>query len=90
MVPQGSIFITLLFSLYINDLVTFIHIYFNPEGYNIINNVLLMYASYGFVLTFEKPEVRRPVSATFNQKDVADAKDVPWNQCLDHLGETQI
>ena len=55
----------------------------------VIDNVLLMYVSYGLVLTFGKPEVLRPVSATFNQKDVADAKDVPWNQCLDHLGETQ-
>ena len=53
----------------------------------IIDNVLLTYVSYGLVLTSGKPEVFRAVSATFIEKEVADAKDVLWTQCLDHLGE---
>ena len=53
----------------------------------IIDNVLLTYVSYGLVLTSGKPEVLRAVSATFSEKEVADAKDVLWTQCLDHLGE---
>ena len=56
----------------------------------IIDNVLLTYVSYGLVLTSGKPEVLRAVSATFSEKEVADAKDVLWTQCLDHLGENPI
>ena len=46
----------------------------------IIDNVLLIYVSYGLVLTSRKPEVLRAVSATFSEKEVADAKDVLWTQ----------
>ena len=56
----------------------------------ILDNVLLTYVSYGLVLTSGKPEVLRAVSATFSEKEVADAKDVLWTQCLDHLGENPI
>ena len=53
----------------------------------IIDNVLLTYVSYGLVLTSEKPEVLRAVSATFSENEVADAKYVLWTQYLDHIGE---
>ena len=56
----------------------------------IIDNVLLTYVSYGRVLASGKPEVLRAVSTTFSEKEVADARDVLWTQCIDDLEETPI
>ena len=53
----------------------------------IIDNILLTYVGYGMVLTSGKPEVLRALSATFSEKEVADAKVVLWTQCLDHSGK---
>ena len=44
----------------------------------IIDDVLLAYVIYGFVLTSGKPEVVRDVSETFSEMEVADDNCVLW------------